>query len=361
VRSDCRLFEDTRLSRVPGVTRAGRLAIFAIGGCLALGLCFVSANLHPRFEHRAETIHNQLAILAGAPHVIDGVEHQYPQFQSRVLFPLMLEGAGRLSVLSISQWYLLLRLATACIALWVFLAVCIGAGMADVRTASMGAGTLAYALVFTFNHGWEMPTDFLDVGVYSLALWLALRRRRLATAALVAVATLNHQTAAFVSIVWWSLWAVTDPPRRSFDWSEAVFASALALGSYTESTVVKVWLGSDRSVGYVVDGWRTVPQLIEAIRHPQPFAWPVLLAAMWCPVLLWIGANRAALTGVLRRLMWAVAAIIAVSSPIAFWAELRSVFLAPIVIASFVAVAAEVRAKEMASDCRPAGHPAAGA
>jgi hypothetical protein len=46
---------------------------------------------------------------------------------------------------------------------------------------------------------------------------------------------------------------------------------------------MKSWLGHDKSISYVVDGWRTIPQLIEALRHPQPYSWPILLAAMALP------------------------------------------------------------------------------
>jgi hypothetical protein len=208
-------------------------------------------------------------------------------------------------------------------------------------TATLGAGSLAYGLVFTFNHPWEHPTDFIDVIAFCLFLWLALSKQRVALMIATLVATFNHETAAFAGVVWWCLWGFGPGPR--VDWKESWFAAALGLASYGLSTGVKMLMITDRSIGYVADGWRTIPQFIEAIKHPLPFSWPILLVAMMLPTALWLAANRLLITREGWRLLWAAGAIVVLASPIAFWSELRSVFLAPSVIITFVATATEAR------------------
>jgi hypothetical protein len=64
---------------------------------------------------------------------------------------------------------------------------------------------------------------------------------------------------------------------------------------------------------------------------------------MLTPTLLWLWVNRKAITPLDARILIAVVLITAISSVIAFMAELRSVFLAPHVMAVFVAASVEGR------------------
>lgn len=320
-----------------------RLGLLTLSACLAVFTCFISSNLNARFVHHQETVQNQFAILHGQAQVFDGVPTILPQFQSRIMFPALLAGATRVGLLSASQWFVVLRIVTAFVAFGSFFALCCIGERMTLSIAAVGAGVLAYGLVFTFNHPWEHPTDFLDVAFASGFLWLTLRKRRWALAVLVLVATCNHQTAAFASVMWFSMWAVKR--RVLIVLPEALYALSLAVGSYVAATAVKIAIGPETSVRYLADGWRTIPQFLEAIRHPQPFMWPVLLVAMILPVMLWLASNRHVVDGDLRRLLWAAGAIVMLSSPIAFWSELRSVFLVPLVIATFTATSAEARAQ----------------
>jgi hypothetical protein len=319
------------------------LTIVVLSGCLAVFSCFVSGNLGLRSANRAEVIYNQFAILKGTPHHIYGREVELPQFQSRVLFPLLLNGVTKMQVMSDSQSFTFLRITTAFTAYLIFLLICTQVEGMPVKTAGLGAGVLAYALVFTFNHPFEHPTDFLDVAFFCTFLGFALQKRRAALALIVFLATLNHQTAAFAGVIWFLLWGLGEPQLK-LKWREVAYSGALVIGSYAISTAVKYWFGGKGlSVGYVINGWLTIPQLVHALRHPGPYAWPILLVAMVLPVSLWLWSNRALIRGDIRRLVWASLLIVALSSPIAFWMELRSVFLAPIVIATFAATVAEYR------------------
>jgi hypothetical protein len=118
----------------------------------------------------------------------------------------------------------------------------------------------------------------------------------------------------------------------------------LVIGSYAVSTAVKfLFGGAGQSVGYVINGWLTIPQFVDFIRHPTPYGWPVLLLAMVLPVILWLWSNRAFVQGDVRRLVQASLCIVVLSSPVAFWLELRSVFLVPVLVATFAATVAEAR------------------
>jgi hypothetical protein len=317
-------------------------AIVVLSGCLAIFSCFISGNLLARHANHLEAVYNQFAILKGIPYHINGIEIESPQFQSRVLFPLLLDALTRIRLMSASQSFIFLRITTAFVAYLVFLLSCMQVEGMSIKTAGLGAGALAYALVFTFNHSWEHPTDFPDVAFFSAFLGLALQRRRVVLALVVVLATLNHQTAAFAGVIWFGLWGV-EPPLKP-KWREAAYSSALVIGSYTISTAVKLWFGArDQSAGYVFNGWLTIPHFMDALRHAGPYQWPILLVAMVLPVSLWLWNNRAVLQGDLRQLVWAALWIVALSSPIAYWSELRSVFLAPVVIATFAATVAESR------------------
>jgi hypothetical protein len=315
--------------------------VIALSACLAIFICFVSENLGGRAEHHAEVVRNQFAILNGQRQTFDGVENPLPQFASRIMFPAMLATATTNQALNEWQWYVVLRGATAFTAFLVFFLLCFSQERMTLVTATLGAAALAYGLVFTFNHPWEHPTDFIDVIAFCMFLWLALSRRPIALMIATLVATFNHETAAFAGVIWWCLWGVG--PDRRVNWKESLFAAAIGVASYGLSTGVKMLMITDRSVGYVADGWRTIPQFIDAIKHPLPFSWPILLVAMMLPAALWLVANRSLITREGSRLLLAALAIIVLASPIAFWSELRSVFLAPSVIVAFVATATEAR------------------
>jgi hypothetical protein len=312
------------------------LTIIVLSGCLAIFSCYISGTM--RFPHHAESVYYQFAILKGVPSHIVGQEG----FQSRILFPLLLSGLTKMHLMSDSQSFIFLRITTAFIAYLTFFLVSTRVEKMSVRTAGMGAGVLAYELMFTFNHPWENPTDFLDVAFFSIFLLLALQRRRAMLAFVVFLATLNHQTAAFAGVIWFCLWALE--PQLKLKWREVAYSGALFIGSYAISTAVKFWFGGrGQSIGYTINGWLTVPQFIDALRHPTPYQWPILLVAMVLPVSVWLWSNKAVVQGDVRQLVWASLWIVILSSPIVYWSELRGPFLAPLVIATFAATVAESR------------------
>src|SRR5262245_3003638 len=76
------------ISMIPSWWRAWRPMLMA--GALALCTMGVSMNIAGRREHRAETVDLQQAILRAEPGLLDGRPTYFPQFQNRILFPILL-------------------------------------------------------------------------------------------------------------------------------------------------------------------------------------------------------------------------------------------------------------------------------
>ena len=90
-------------------------------------------------------------------------------------------------------------------------------------------------MVFTFNHGWEHPTDFLNVAFFCGFIGLALQRKRAVLALVVFLATLNHQTAAFAGVIWFVLWGGERPFKPK--WREAAYSVSLVIGAGREHSL----------------------------------------------------------------------------------------------------------------------------
>ena len=318
------------------------VAVALISLSLAIIVCFVSNNLHDRFQNRAETVDQQLALLAGESYSIQGKEADWPPFRSGILFPALLAAVIQVEILPPEAWFVILRLATAFAAFLVFSGVSIKVLGASPKVAAFGSGWLALGLILTFNHGWEHPTDFPEVIFFSLLLGSSIRGWKAATLATTVVASLNRQTAAFGGVLWLCLHGFGS--RKEFRPAESAYAVFLILASYVTSWLAKWVVGGDTEWGYLVNGYLTIEQFLEFLAHPWASGWPVLLVALALPTALWVFVNRAALTSVDKRILLAAAVTIGISSVIAFMAELRSVFLVPHVLATFVAVSAESRA-----------------
>jgi hypothetical protein len=334
----------------PQLSAARDLLVGAqLSGALAIFLCFISNNLNPRFQHRAETIQQQLAILQGQPYAFDGVPTYYGAFQNRVLFPLALRGAVSLGPLdsarAIGPTYLVLVLATAFGALLVFWYLLRKQAGASPKLAAAGLGLLAYECVFTFNQGWEHPSDFPDVAFTALLLWAALSHRRLSLLALTLVAGLNRESAVFAGVLWCCLYAWTAPARLRA--RELAFGAAVSGIGFLFVVGVRWYLGGARAVS---DGnFSEIPVALTKIAndlsvalHPTPASWPILLLAMLALPGVWLWWNRAQIDERHGQLLVASGVIFLISVVFGQLSELRD-FLTTIVIVAYVAVAVEAR------------------
>jgi hypothetical protein len=324
----------------------GELAFaVAISGAFAVLVGFVSTNLNSRFEHRAETIQQQFAILAGGPYPIDGVFTEVGAYQNRVLFPLGLEALSGLTAGSVGQWYLLLRLATAFgafITSWYLLRRRTNARR---MVAAVGLGLLAYELVFTFAQGWEHPTDFPDVALTGLWLWAAMAGRRWGLLAVALGAAFNRESAAFAGVLWLVLYGFT--VRWTARLSELAFGILASVASYALVLGIRWSCGGSTDLTHntnALDFAGTLPRLWEAVthflEHPTPWSWPVLMLAMVALPGLWIWVNRSYIGAREWRVLIASVAILVLSLPFASLDEPRD-FMTSIVLVIFVAVAGE--------------------
>jgi hypothetical protein len=307
----------------------------------ALTTVWISANLGSRFEHRDETIAQQLALLDGRVPVLDGKPFDWLPFQSRILFPALLRLATEIGGLDAGEWYLVLRIGTAFTAFLLFGLLCQRVGNASPKLASAAIGCLAFAMLATFNHAYEHPTDYLDVACFTLLAWACDRRRPLALLAVAVLGAFNHQTAAFGGVLWLGLHGLDGRLRPR--WRPVVWSGVVMLASYATSSTIRTVLRGAPTASYEINGYLTLQQFMAFLRHPQPFAWPMLLVAMLTPSLLWLTLNRGSRTAEDSRWLWTIGAIVAASSLLAFWAELRSVFLGPLVLLTYVATRLEAR------------------
>ena len=332
--------------RLFNIPRQALASIALISLSLAIIVCFVSNNLQDRFQNRTETVNQQFALVEGKSYLVGGQETDWPPFRSRILFPAMLALVSRFEVVPPEAWFVILRLATAFLAFLLFSLLLIRVSGASTKLAAIGTGWLALGLIPTFNHGWEHPTDFPDVIFFSLFLWFSIRRRKAALAITTIVASLNRQTAAFAGVLWLCLHGFGSQ-RKLRPW-ELGYSVMLIMASYLTSWLAKLAVHGDADWRYVVNGYRTFQQFLEFLAHPWASGWPVLLLALATPTAIWLFANRKALSATDQRILFAVALIICVSSVIAYMEELRSVFLVPHVMATFVAASAESRVQSRA-------------
>lgn len=321
------------------------LKIFLIAAALALScaifVCFVSNNLWSRFEHRQDVINEQFAILKGEPWLLGGDVYYWPTFQNRVLFAYGLKFFSGLGILPVSKWYLLLRLFTAFIAFIIFFFTAVKAGGSRLKTASAGMLFLAYQLVLSFNHGYEHPPDFLDVAFICLFLWSSLRARPILLLAFALLASLNRESSVFAGVIWFFANGVDEKlkPRPL----SMLYGVLVSIASYAAVVMIRLALGGDKivSLGGVAAG---LPHLIarfkEFLYNPTNSSWPVLLAAMLVPLVLWIWSNRRSLTGLDIRLLMASMVIIIMTLPWARMNELRT-FLPAMTVAVYVATVGE--------------------
>jgi hypothetical protein len=326
-------------------------------------VCFISGSLHSRFAHHNESIQQQFAVLHGDPLLFDGVDHGLREWRGRILFPITFATlSGAIHVLSVSEWFLVLRTLSAVAAFgafWFALRKTVGG---DVRLTAAGLFLLAYAVIFTFSEGWENPTDFGDVGFAALFLWAIVIGRRWWLAAIVLLATLNRESSVFAGLIWLCVYGVgrglsIRPREVAFGvglsvvaYAEALFVRTLmprptAVTAPTGGAAASVATGSDPGyigqLGHALSFWnRLVFDVSDFLHHPTPTSWPVMWLALLTPVIVWIWLNRSCMRSLHRRLLLAAVCIFPITLAYGTISELRE-YLTALVMLVYVAVALE--------------------
>ena len=324
---------------------------YALAPCILLALSlailtnFISNNLSSRFFHQAETVQSQYRMLAGQPTLIDGVPTVFPQFYNRVLFPALFWMVARLGILRDTQSYLLTRLLSAVALFLAFLLVVRRAFRPDFRIAVAGAGLLAYVYLFTFNHGWEITSDYFD-GIFTcLFILLALERRHVALLAVAILASFNRESSVFAGVIWFALYGINR--KRSIEWRESFYAALVCVTAYASAIGIRVAiLGSRQTFGsdaqaVITPSWWWRQEVLPFFQHPNASGWPVLAFAMVAPILWWIGINREYMGEKQTRLFAAGCVIGAITCAFGHSEELR-VFIPALTVLVFTCVWLEV-------------------
>ncbi|MBU1998375.1 MAG: hypothetical protein KKE64_02650, partial [Candidatus Omnitrophica bacterium] len=290
----------------------------------AIFTTFVSNNLWSRFEHRDDSIRQQFAILAGQNYYLNDIIYYFPMFQNRVFFASILKFFSLNKSLTVSKWFLLLRLFSAWAAFLVFFYLLHRVARLNVKLSSLGLLFLAYELIFTFNHGYEHATDFPDVMFISLFIWMAMRKQRVALFILSIIAASNRESSAFAGVIWIFYHGLSDNYRIKI--KELLYGLFLSASSYGTVMALRYAIGGAK-VTYMqgIGGIDNIMLAVREFMHNPTNASPlVLFAAMVIPLFFWIYGNRASIKPLHIRLMLAAAVIEIASIQLAFFSELRT-------------------------------------
>jgi hypothetical protein len=322
-------------------------AVSCILMALSLAICtnFVSSAMGDRFVHMRETVQNQRNMLKGQPTLLDGEPKVFPQFYNRLLFPGIFWIVSRAGIFPRdTESYLFTRFFNALALFLTFLLIVKRAFRADFRIAVIGAGLVMYAYIFTFNHAWEITSDYFD-GIFTcLFLLLALERKHALLFAITILASFNRESSVFAGVLWFVLYGVSR--TRRIQWRETLYAAALCISSYAAVIGIRVAVLGPRDTfgpdSQAVLGptwwWKQVAGFLHG---PTPSSWPVLGFAMLTPILWWIWINREFMQETQARLLWAAAVIGGITFFFGKMDELR-VFIPVLMVLIFTCVWLEV-------------------
>ncbi len=326
----------------PGPLTRGAMLVsgLVLSAAFAVAICYVSNNLNGRFQHRQETIAQQYAIIHGESYKLDGIDNYFPQFQNRVLFGFTLHYVADGLGLQRGKVYLVLRLLSAfaaCFLFWQLLTTVAGAGP---RLAAAGVGLLCFSLIFTFNHGWEHPTDFLDVIAITSMLWASVRRHYVGLIVLSLVTAANRESSVFGGLIWLFIWGRTIDGRWDLlEGFKGLFATGL---SGLAVLFLRFLLGGPGAVaGPVTREWIGVlVSFFDFFRAPTPSGWPLLALMMFVPIGWWGWLNQGRHGWMQKRLVYCALVVAILCSFLAIISELRGL-IPPLVMVTFAAVATE--------------------
>jgi hypothetical protein len=184
----------------------------------------------------------------------------------------------------------------------------------------LGLGYYTYAALFTFNHPWEHPWDFLDGTFVFLFVLLTIRdpttsRTRVALLLIVFLAALNRESAAFAGVIWFSVhWGRGSIANVKSP--EALFSGALTLVGYGTAVAAREVLSSEPAhvqllghdfVAHLQQQWEA---LQATIANPQPFSWLVLMVCAHIPAFVLLVRRPPSLDSTAGQLLLADAGIV---------------------------------------------------
>lgn len=320
--------------------RLNAMGCLLVASCLAVMVAFVSGNLNGRFQHKAEVVSQQVAILHNEPTYFDGLPHDLPEFHNRVLIPAILAASTAVFPGTLQQWFIAWRLITAALMFWTMLRL---TNQSSWHWPVLAVSLLAYLCILSFAHPWEHPTDFLDATFTLGFCALTLSGRFFALTVLALLAASNRESAAFAGVMWACVHGRSESRRfqfreicRGVGLSTIVYLAVLALrrefavpGVQRLNALAIVELPNDIAV---------------YLQHPTLDGWPIRMAASLALVLLCVRAFHNQLQNRELRLLIASGFMFAISLVFGKIGELR-VFLPVFVVPVYAAVNAAARAE----------------
>lgn len=301
--------------------------------CLALGVVYVSGYLGDRQKFRGEVVQMQFDLLQGKNYVLNSQSMYLPSFQNRVLFPLALSGITQAGVLDANDAFILLRLATAVLALMAVWWTARGISNCSPKLAAAGTLLVAFGLIFTFQFPWEHPTDLLDVFFVALMTWAVVKKRALLLLGIAVAAATNRESAAFAGVLWGFCYAVDE--ARHVRWNELVRALALIAAPYATVLALRYAFGGERAVNASTQMVTALASLQNDIKglvdYFTPFNWLAFAFALFVPPLLWLASNWRGMELRQRRPVYAAGFLILISFLFGIVSELR-IFIPSVVI-----------------------------
>lgn len=313
-----------------------------LAACFALVVVFVSSYQGERQENRPEIIQMQFDLLEGKDYVINGQPMYLAAFQNRVLFPLLLTNLTRLGVLDANDAFLLLRLATTALALWVVYCAARGFGSVSVKLAAAAMLLVAYGLICTFGYNWEHPTDMLDVMFMAGMVWATATHRGILLLLIALAAAANRESAAFGGVLWAFCYGFNERWRPN--WGELGRSFLLIALPYAVVLGLRYLFGGARAVvneTQLITAFTSFEKELNAlIDYTSPFNWLALGAAMFVPPVVWVVSNWRTMYPIQRRLVYASAVLTFITFWFGILSELR-IFLPIFVILVLTAVWSE--------------------
>ena len=202
------------------------LRVALLAGAMAVAVSLVSHFLAPRYAARAFVADQQLAIFERRPFVDpSGRTGDIPEFRNRLLVPAALEAATRLGHVPPVTAYFGVRVACA-FAMFLVLGAYVSRH-APPHALLPAMAVAALALIISFNHPYEFPSDYLDILLTTVFVAAARTRARLLALVAAAIGATARESAAFSGIIWW--FCANEPAVRRSAFAVALIAVAMSV------------------------------------------------------------------------------------------------------------------------------------
>jgi hypothetical protein len=202
---------------------------------------------------------------------------------ARVLFPALMQ-IPRFAGLSPEQAFSLVRLISAILALVLFHWLLLHWFTDEL--AFCGTLFMAATMPLTFNQWYELPTDFLEIIIFTIGVWAIYRSKYVALCIVTFLGTFNREsTAVLPFFLFFTLFDL-----KKFRWILPVAAAGFCW--LIPLLFLRWWVGALEPHGYGLGWQHNTTGLLQLFSNPHPYNnylfWIYLFGAFWVlPYLKW--------------------------------------------------------------------------